>query len=89
MPPIHPFNPIPALRLCTAAGADIEDTRAVFDLIYGKGIQPDNPEGIQLIGEALNISNPERAIQDPVVKNTFMQIQLKPQAMACLVFQVL
>ena len=70
MPPIHPFNPIPALRLCTAAGADIEDTRAVFDLIYGKGIQPDNPEGIQLIGEALNISNPERAIQDPVVKNT-------------------
>ena len=69
MPPIHPFNPIPALRLCTAAGADIEDTRAVFDLIYGKGIQPDNPEGIQLIGEALNISNPERAIQDPVVKN--------------------
>ena len=70
MPPIHPFNPIPALRLCTAVGADIEDTRAVFDLIYGRGIQPDNPEGIQLIGEALNISNPERAIQDPLVKNT-------------------
>ena len=70
MPPIHPFNPIPALRLCTAAGADIEDTRAVFDLIYGKGIQPDNPEGIQLIGEALNISDPENAMQDPVVKDS-------------------
>ena len=70
MPPVHPFNPIPALRLCTAAGADIKHTRAVFDLIYGKGIQPDSPEGIQLIGQALNISNPERAIQDPVVKNT-------------------
>ena len=70
MPPMHPFNPIPALRLCTAVGASIEHTRAVFDLIYGKGIQPDSPEGIQLIGAALNISDPELTIQDPVVKNT-------------------
>ena len=70
MPPIHPFNPIPALRLCTAAGAGVEHTRAVFDLIYGIGIQPDSPEGIQLIGEALNISNPEIAMQDTVVKDT-------------------
>ena len=74
MPPIHPFNPIPALRLCTAAGAGIEHTRAVFDLIYGKGIQPDNPEGIQLIGEALNISDPENAMQDPVVKDSLRVI---------------
>ena len=70
MPPMHPFNPIPALRLCTAAGAGIENTRAVFDLIYGKGIQPDSPEGIQLIGGALNIPHPESAMQDPVVKDT-------------------
>ena len=70
MPPMHPFNPIPALRLCTAAGASIENTRAVFNLIYGKGIQPDSPEGIQLIGAALNISDPELTMQDPVVKNT-------------------
>ena len=70
MPPVHPFNPNPALRLCTAAGADIKHTRAVFDLIYGKGIQPDSPEGIQLIGGALNISDPENAMQDPVVKDS-------------------
>jgi len=70
MPPMHPFNPIPALRLCTAAGAGIENTRAVFDLIYGKGIQPDSPEGIRLIGGALNIPHPESAMQDPVVKDT-------------------
>ena len=70
MPPMHPFNPIPALRLCTAVGASIEHTRAVFDLIYGKGIQPDSPEGIQLIGEALNIPNPESAMQDTLVKES-------------------
>ena len=73
MPPMHPFNPIPALRLCTAAGAGLEHTRAVFHLIYGKGIQPDSPEGIQLIGDALKISNPESAIQDPEVKNTLRE----------------
>jgi len=70
MPPMHPFNPIPALRLCTAVGASIEHTRAVFDLIYGKGIQPDSPEGIQLIGEALNIPNPESAMQDTLIKES-------------------
>ena len=70
MPPMHPFNPIPALRLCTAAGAGIENTHAVFNLIYGKGIQPDSPEGIRLIGGALNIPHPESAMQDPVVKDT-------------------
>ena len=70
MPPMHPFNPIPALRLCTAVGAGIEHTRAAFDLIYGKGIQPDSPEGIQLIGEALNIPNPESAMQDTLVKES-------------------
>ena len=70
MPPMHPFNPIPALRLCTAAGAGIEHTQAVFNLIYGKGIQPDSPEGIQLIGDALDISNPEISMQDQVVKDT-------------------
>jgi len=70
MPPMHPFNPIPALRLCTAAGAGIENTRAVFDLIYGRGIQPDSLEGIRLIGGALNIPHPESAMQDPVVKDT-------------------
>ena len=70
MPPMHPFNPIPALRLCTAVGASIEHTRAVFDLIYGKGIQPDSPEGIQLIGEALKIPNPESAMQDTLVKES-------------------
>ena len=42
----------------------------MFNLIYGKGIQPDSPEGIQLIGDALNISNPESAMQDPVVKES-------------------
>jgi hypothetical protein len=46
---MHPFNPLPALRLCVSAGAQINHVRAVFDVIYGKGIQPDAPEGVQEI----------------------------------------
>jgi 2-hydroxychromene-2-carboxylate isomerase len=69
IPPLHPFNPLPALRLCVAAGGQIEHTRAVFDIIYGKGIQPDGPEGVQAIADALGISDPEAAMSDTSVKD--------------------
>ena len=70
MPQMHPFNPLPALRLCVAAGAKIDHVRAVFDVIYGKGMQPDTPEGVQAIADALGISNPKIAMADILVKNT-------------------
>ena len=69
IPPLHPFNPLPALRLCVAAGGQIEHTRAVFDIIYGKGIQPDGPKGVQAIADALGISDPEAAMSDTSVKD--------------------
>lgn len=70
MPPRHPYNPLPALRLCVAAGGQIDHARAVFDMIYGKGIQPDAPEGVQAIADALGISDPEAAMSDASVKDT-------------------
>jgi len=70
MPQMHPFNPLPALRLCVAAGAKIDHVRAVFDVIYGKGMQPDTSEGVQAIADALGISNPKIAMADILVKNT-------------------
>ena len=44
--------------------------RAVFDVIYGQGLQPDTPEGIEAIAQALNISDPDAALSDPQVKDT-------------------
>ena len=70
MPPRHPYNPLPSLRLCVAAGGQIDHVRAVFDVIYGKGIQPDAPEGVQEIADALGISDPESAMLDASVKDT-------------------
>ncbi len=68
MPPRHPYNPLPALRLCLAAGGQIEHVRAVFDVIYGQGLQPDEPGGIEAMARALNLADPEAALSDPEVK---------------------
>ena len=68
MPPSHPFNPLPPLRLCIAAGGGIDQAKTVFDMIYGKGVQPDTPEGIQAIADALGISDPETVLSDTAVK---------------------
>jgi 2-hydroxychromene-2-carboxylate isomerase len=70
MPPRHPYNPLPSLRLCMAAGGHIDHVRAVFDLIYGQGIQPDTPDGIYAMAQALGISDPEAAISDSQVKES-------------------
>ena len=68
MPPSHPYNPLPSLRLCVAAGSQIHHVKTVFDLIYGQGIQPDSLEGIQATAKALGISDPVATINDRDVK---------------------
>ena len=68
MPPRHPFNPLPALRLCVAAGAGIGPIGAVFDVIYGQGLQPDTPEGLAAMARALEIADPQAAVSDPGIK---------------------
>lgn len=35
MPPSHPFNPLPALRLALVAGPDLDTVRTIFHHIYG------------------------------------------------------
>lgn len=73
MPPRHPYNPLPSLRLCVAAGAGIDHVRAVFEVIYGQGLQPDEPEGIEAMAKALDISDPDAAISDPQVRDALRE----------------
>ena len=70
MPPRHPYNPLAALRLCIAAGGQLDHIRLVFQVIYGEGTQPDEPGGIMAIAKALGIDDAEAAISDEKVKNT-------------------
>ncbi len=68
MPPRHPYNPLPPLRLCIAAGSKIHNVKEIFHLIYGKGIQPDSKEGINYIAKTLNISEPNEVINNENIK---------------------
>ena len=45
-PPVHPFNPLKALRLCIARGSDAATVRAVFDHIWRDGIGIRNRVGL-------------------------------------------
>ena len=68
MPPSHPYNPLPALRLCVAAGSQIHQVKEIFNVIYGQGIQPDSAVGIQAIAKAVGITDPDTVINDQAVK---------------------
>ena len=54
-PPRHPFNPLPALRLCVAAGASERVIDAVFAWIWGEGRAADSVEAVLPLCAALQV----------------------------------
>jgi 2-hydroxychromene-2-carboxylate isomerase len=72
MPPMHPFQPLPPLRLAIAAGGTSEVVGRIFDFIYGRGR---NVEGAALLelGRELGLDNLETRITDPQVKERLRQ----------------
>lgn len=86
MPPRHPYNPLPALRLCVAAGAGVEHVRAIYEVIYGRGMQPESPEAVAAMAEALGVADPETAMAADGVKDQLRQNT--DQAIAAGVFGV-
>ncbi|NUO74801.1 MAG: 2-hydroxychromene-2-carboxylate isomerase [Lysobacter sp.] len=54
-PPTHPFNPLPALRLCVAAGATAESVDAIFEWIWGQGHAGDSLEALAPLAAALGV----------------------------------
>jgi 2-hydroxychromene-2-carboxylate isomerase len=65
-PPAHPFNPLPALRACVAAGATPAAVDALFDWIWSQGLAGDNVEALAPLLPRLGLA-PE-AIADDAVK---------------------
>jgi len=55
-PPAHPFNPIPALRLCIAAGTTPEAIDAIYDWIWGQGLAGDSVEALQPLLDRLGVA---------------------------------
>jgi 2-hydroxychromene-2-carboxylate isomerase len=63
VPPAHPFHPLSALRVATAAGADRAVIDALFSAAWGQGRPIDSPEGVReaLVRAGLDPSLVERA----------------------------
>ena len=68
-PPAHPFNPLGALRLCTALGSDVATVRTVFDHIWGDGIGIDSEAGWQALAQRLGVEDADALVSTPEVKD--------------------
>ncbi|HEV2333140.1 MAG TPA: 2-hydroxychromene-2-carboxylate isomerase [Gammaproteobacteria bacterium] len=68
MPPAHPFNPLPALRLLIASGPTREHVEAAFDMIWKEGRDVTTPESLAELGERLGVKDVQAALADEAVK---------------------
>ena len=68
-PPAHPFNPLPALRLCVAAGSNARAVDAIFAHLWQHGLAGDSVEALQPVATQLGIDDAAGAIARPEVKS--------------------
>ncbi|NJN46902.1 MAG: 2-hydroxychromene-2-carboxylate isomerase [Candidatus Competibacteraceae bacterium] len=73
MPPEHPFNPLPALRLAIALDCRPQAVRAIFRYFWHDGHSGDNPVAWAKLLEQLKVDNAEERLAFPSVKNTLRQ----------------
>jgi 2-hydroxychromene-2-carboxylate isomerase len=71
-PPAHPFNPLPALRLCLAAPDRIAAIDAVFAHIWEHGRAADSIEALADVAQTLGIDDPAAAIARDEVKRELL-----------------
>lgn len=71
-PPVHPFNPLPALRLCAHAGASVESIESIFEHVWARGNAADTPATLGPVAAMLGLSMDE-AMQDAVAKGMLMR----------------
>lgn len=72
VPPAHPFNPLPALRLIVALGAGEQVVGIVFDFIFGEGRDIADPAELRALAQRLGVADAAALIQDPAVKRRLL-----------------
>lgn len=55
LPAAHPFNPLPYLRLCLAAGVTPGAVRLIFDALWTTGCDPADASVVQHLAAQLNV----------------------------------
>src|SRR5579871_296414 len=68
MPPIHPFNPLPPLRLAVVGHATHNVVRQIFQFIYGEGRNLEDEASITELSTTLGIPQAYKRISEPSIK---------------------
>ena len=71
-PPAHPFNPLPALRLCCVAGNTAQAIDHAFDFVWREGRGLVDPGDVSCLAHRLGIDDPAAALADPAAKATLL-----------------
>jgi 2-hydroxychromene-2-carboxylate isomerase len=72
-PRSHPFNPLPALRLCIASGCTTSAIDTVFRHLWEDGLSVETPEEISVLAGRLGLIDATQAVEDPGVKLTLRE----------------
>ncbi|NKC14363.1 MAG: 2-hydroxychromene-2-carboxylate isomerase [Gammaproteobacteria bacterium] len=68
VPPAHPFNPLPALRLAIASGATHQSVGAIFDFVWARGEVPQPCGAWNTLCEQVGVTAPAQALAEDSVK---------------------
>lgn len=69
MPPEHPFNPLPLLRLAIACDSSADAVQRIFRFVWRDGRLPDLPIEWAELAHDLRLPDAQRRINDPDVKD--------------------
>jgi 2-hydroxychromene-2-carboxylate isomerase len=69
LPPAHPFNPLPLLRLSIALGNDPDVVQALFRYVWVEGHLPTDARAWAKLCASLGVDEPDEEIARPDVKD--------------------
>jgi 2-hydroxychromene-2-carboxylate isomerase len=69
LPPSHPFNPLPALRLALALDGRMDAVQEIFDFIWREGRDIGDAGEFGQLAARLGVADPAGRIADPAVKD--------------------
>ena len=67
-PPVHPFNPLRALRLAVALGSELERIREIYRFIWAEGNDPGSDEGWHRLTRKMGLEEADARIATSEVK---------------------
>lgn len=70
MPPAHPFNPLPLLRLAIALDGDFTACLAIGRFVFQDGKSADDPKAWRALADELGVRDADQQIGRPEVKAT-------------------